>query len=359
MRPEVISFVPGPAHVRREVLAAMATPPLPHRSEEFRALVGRVQRALGVLLETAAPVFPVLASATAALEIALRSVARSRVLVVVNGSFADRLTRIAASIGLEVEPLAVPGGDPVEPGLVERALAQGGFDTVAFVHCETSTGALSDLAAVADVVKARPGTALVVDAVSSLGGVPIAFDSLGPEVVLVAATGKALACPPGMAIVAASPGAVERARSSTRVGFATGLADMAEWHRRGETPSTPNTSLFHALDVQLPTVLGEGMPARATRHREMAALARGWAEERFAVFTRADAVSPTVTVIENTRAIDVPALLRETERRGFRIANGHGAWAGATFRIGHMGDVTFDDVRALLAVLDESLAAIA
>jgi aspartate aminotransferase-like enzyme len=352
----VISFVPGPTHVRDEVLAAMARPPVPHRSEEFRQVVRRVQRGLGDLLATRSAVFPLLGSATSGIEVALAGVARSRVLVVANGSFAERMGAIAAALGLEVEVLTLPAGDPVTADLVERSLAAGSFDTVGLVHVETSTGAISDLAALADVVRARSGTALVADCVSSLGGVAIAFDRLGPEAVLVAATGKALACPPGMAIVAASPGAVERARGSSRGGFATHLARLAEFHARGETPQTPNEALWFALDVQLRRVLAEGMPARAARHVAMAARVQRWAEERFAVLAGSAARSPTVTAVENTRGLDVPRLLAAVERRGFRIADGHGALAGATFRIGHMGDVTVEETEALLAALDESVA---
>jgi aspartate aminotransferase-like enzyme len=97
------------------------------------------------------------------------------------------------------------------------------------------------------------------------------------------------------------------------------------------------------------------MPARAARHREMARLVQAWATERFAVFARDGARSPTVTAVENTRGIDVPRLLAAVERRGFRIADGHGALAGATFRVGHMGDVTVAETQALLAALDEAV----
>jgi aspartate aminotransferase-like enzyme len=336
----------------------MATPPCPHRSDAFRQVVRRVHRGLGLLLQTGSPVFPVLGSATAGVELALRGVARSRVLVVANGSFGERMAAIAASLGLEVETLSLPAGDPVDPDLVSRSLAAGAFDPVGFVHVETSTGVLSDLVAIADAVRARPGVALLIDAVSSLGGVEIAFDRLGPEAVLVAATGKALACPPGMAIVAASPGAVERARTSDRAGFALHLARLADFHGKGDVPYTPNMALFAALDRQLPRVLTEGMPARAARHGEMARLVEAWADERFAVLARPGARSPTVTAIENTRALDVPRLLAAVERRGFRIADGHGALAGATFRIGHMGDVTVAETKTLLAAMDEAIAEI-
>ena len=350
-----ISFVPGPSHVRDEILAAMATAPVPHRSDAFRQVVRRVQRGLGLLLQTGSPVFPVLGSATGAVELALRGVARQRVLILTNGSFGERMAAIASSLALDVETLALPAGDAVEPGLVARALDAGSFDTVGVVHVETSTGVVSDVFAIADVVRTRPRVALIVDAVSSLGGVDIAFDRLGPEAVLVSATGKALACPPGMAIVAAAPEAVERARSSERAGFALNLARLAEFHGKGDVAYTPNAALFHALDRQLPRILTEGMPAREARHREMAARVQSWASERFALLARDGARAPTVTAIENTRGLDVTTLLAAVERRGFRIADGHGALAGATFRIGHMGDVTMEETDALLAAVTEAV----
>lgn len=357
----LLSFTPGPVHVRDAVLAAMATPPLPHRSEEFRAVVRRVQAGLAAVLGTRSPVVPVLASATGAFETALAAVARRRVLALVNGSFGARWATVAAALGFDVEPLAFPAGEPVDPDAVARALASAGatsIDTVTFVHSETSTGALSDLPAVAAAARAR-GAALVVDAVSSYGALAIDFDALGPEVVLVGATGKGLACPPGMAVLAVAPGAAERARTSAHPSSTLRLDSLLAWHARGETPQTPSSALFHALDVQLAGVLAEGIAAREARHREMSSIANAWAEAAFAVLPRAGARSPAVTVIENTRAIDVPALLADVERRGFRIADGHGGLAGATFRIGHLGDVGVPELRALLAALDAALAAAA
>ena len=349
------SFTPGPVHVRADVLAAMATPPLPHRSDAFRAVVRRVQSGLARVLATRSPVVPVLASATGAFEAALSAVARKRVLALVNGSFGERWAAMGAALGFDVERLAFPPGEPVDPDAVRRALAVGAFDAVTLVHSETSTGALSDLTTIAEVVRARGGAALVVDAVSSFGALAIAFDALGPDVVLVGATGKGLACPPGMSVVAVGPGAAERARTSEARSYALRLDSLLAQHARGETPQTPSTSLFHALDVQLTHVLGEGIAAREARHREMAATAQAWAARRFAVLPREGARSPAVTVIENTVALDVPRLLAAVERRGFRIADGHGALAGATFRIGHLGDVTPADLARLLPALDEAV----
>ncbi len=355
MGDRVVSFVPGPAHVTDEVLRAMAQPPIPHRCAEFRALLTRVQDALATLLETRAAVFPVLASGTMALETALRGVARRRVLVASGGAFGERLARIAEAVGLSTERVGVPPGWPIDPEIVERALATGAFDTVAVVHCETQTGALSDVAAIGAVVAAHAGTALVVDAVSSFGGVELAFDDLGPEAVLVSVSGKALACPPGISLMAVSDAAAERAQGAAHGGFALRLETLVRRARRGETPQTPSTPVLYALDVQLPRILAEGLPARAARHARMAARVVAWAEERCEVLARADARSPTVTTIANTTGLDVSALLAATLRRGFRIAGGYGDLADATFRIGHMGDVTPAQTAALLCALDEAL----
>src|SRR5688572_10913959 len=106
----VVAFTPGPVHVRDEVLAAMASPPLPHRSAEFVAVWRRVQSRLSTLLATRSPVVPVLASGTTALEVALAGVARRRALVLVNGSFGERIAATAGALGLDVEALTLPPG---------------------------------------------------------------------------------------------------------------------------------------------------------------------------------------------------------------------------------------------------------
>ncbi len=353
---EILSFVPVPAHVRPAIPAVMATPPLPHRSAAFREVVARVHRGLAALLETSAPVFPVLACGTGALETALRGVARRRVLCLSSGAFGDRLSEIARALGLDVEAIPVPWGEPMTPDVLERALEHDAtIDTVALVHSETATGVLCDVEALADVVASRPGTALVVDAVSSLAGVHLRFDRLGPAAVLAATTGKCLACPPGMSVLAVGPEAAERARDAEPGGYALDLARLLEYHADDQVPQTPATPLFHALDAQLERILAEGMEARAVRHRAMAARVQAWAEERFAVFAAEGARSPTVTAIENTRALDVPALLRDLEPRGYRIADGYATLAGATFRIGHMGDLTVAETEGLLTALDDVL----
>jgi aspartate aminotransferase-like enzyme len=350
-----LRFVPGPAHVRPDVLAAMARPPVPHRSAEFEQMLGRVQSGLAKLLGTRSAVFPVLGSSTTSLETALRGIARRRVLVPSNGAFSERLAKSAAAIGLSVETLAVPPGDAIEPDLVQRALSAGHFDTVAVVHNATCSGVISDVVGIAAAVRNAPGVALVVDAVSSFGGVDLSFDDLGPDAVLISTTSKCLSCPPGGSILAVAPGARERAAAAEGAGHALSLTRLLENHDKGRAPNTPNTALTCALDVQVAAVLTETLPERARRHSAMARLVQEWAEEHFAVLARPGARSPTVTAIENTRGLDIARLRAAVRTRGFEIAGGYGVLKDATFRIGHMGDVTVDDTHALLAALDAAL----
>lgn len=352
----MLSFVPGPSHVRPIVRRAMSGQPLPHRSAAFRAVVRRVQANLSGMLQTTAPVIPVLASGTTAIETTLRALARRRVLALVGGAFADRTACMAAALGLSVETLTVPPGDVVAPEAVERALAGSDFDTVTVVHSETSTGALADVAAIAAVVAAHPGTALVVDSVSGIGAVDLDFDTLGPTAALISVTGKALACPPGMSLIALGPAAAERAQLAEGDGFALRLASLLDRHAAGDTPHTPNTPLFHALDLQLTRILDEGVAARAARHAAMAARVQAFGEEHLDILARAGSRSPSVSALENTRGLDVPAVLAEMERRGYRLAAGYGALKGATFRIGHLGDLTVTETDAMLAELTDVIA---
>ena len=352
---ETLSFVPGPSHVRPIVRERMAVQPLPHRSAAFRAVVGRVQANLGRLLRTDAPVVPLLGSGTTAIETVLRAVARRRVLALVGGAFAQRIANMSTALGLETETLTVPPGDVVAPEAVARALESGSFDTVTVVHSETSTGALSDVGGIAEVVAGHAGVALVVDAVSSIGAVDLAFDDLGPRAALVSVTGKALACPPGMSIVAVSAGAAERAGSAAEGDFALRLDSLLARHAKGDTPHTPNTPLFGALDLQLERILDEGVAVRAARHEEMAGLVRTFAEERLGVLAQEGARSPSVTAVENTTGLDCDALLGRMEERGFRLAAGYGALRGATFRVGHLGDLSVGETEQMLGALAEEL----
>jgi predicted phosphoserine aminotransferase len=348
-------FLPGPTYVLHRVREAQRRHPVGHRSAAFRAAYGEVAVGLQEVFRTARPVVVATASATLLMEAAIASTVERRALHLVNGAFSGRFQAISRGLGRDSDHLTVPLGQAVEPELLRAALRRARYDVVTVAHGETSTGVLSPLTELAQVVREESDALLVVDAVSSLGGAPVETDAWGLDVVLTASQ-KALALPPGLAFASVSQRAEERMARVERRGFYTDLRRYLEKHREGGTITTPAVTLFWALALQLPAVLAEGMPARWQRHAELQRRTLDWAAAR-----RLDAPadprrrSPTVTTLGAPNGGSAPALVRELAARGFTVGGGYGEWKESTFRIGHMGEVRASDLDGLLATLDEVL----
>jgi predicted phosphoserine aminotransferase len=351
-------FLPGPSYVLHRVRAAQERQPVGHRSAAFREAYDRVAAGLQAVFRTRRPVVTATASATLLMEAALASTVERRALHLVNGAFSGRFQGIARGLGRESDHLTVPLGQAVEPELLRAALRRGRYDVVTVAHSETSTGVLSPLAELAQVVREESDALFVVDAVSSLAGAPVEPEAWGLDVVLTASQ-KALALPPGLAFATVSERAEERMARVERRGFYTDLLRYLEKHREGGTITTPAVTLFWALALQLESVLAEGMEARWRRHAELQRRTLAWAAER-GLDAPADARrrSPTVTTLAAPPGGSAPALVRALAARGFTVGGGYGEWKEGTFRIGHMGEVQPSDLEGLLAALDEVLEAV-
>jgi aspartate aminotransferase-like enzyme len=283
------------------------------------------------------------------------------VLALVSGAFGERFARIAESCGRSVTRLVAPAGSVVDAGEVADALDHGEYDAVTAVHVETSTGAIADVAAYGRVIAARRDVLLLVDAVSSLGGAPVGMDAGGMDIVL-AASQKALALPPGLSFIATSERSMARARALPDRGLALDVVRMDAYWRQGETAGTPAIPQLFALDAQLEAIAREGVAARYRRHERMARAVEGWVEgagrERgVRMLARAGVRAPTVSCLEISG--DAPLLVQLLRERGFEVGAGYGALAASTIRIGHMGDHTVREVTALLGALEGALAALA
>ena len=114
--------------------------------------------------------------------------------------------------------------------------------------------------------------------------------------------------------------------------------------------------MLYALDYQLDRILEEGVQARYRRHREMGDLVRSWAREHLGLFAEPGFYSDTITVIER-KGIDFSKLNKGLKEKGYEISNGYGAIKETTFRIGHMGDLTVDEIKGLLEAMDEVMEA--
>src|ERR1051325_8056980 len=175
-------FVTGPTWVRPEILQEMARPMIGHRGAEFRELYARIAADLKPLFATAHDAFVMTATGTALMEASLVNCVKRRLLVTTCGAFSERWSAIAESLGLEVDKLSVEWGQAIDPEDLADHLASRKvhYDAVTLTHNETPPGVTNDIAALARAVRAEsPDTLVLVDAVSSLAGIPLRFDLIG------------------------------------------------------------------------------------------------------------------------------------------------------------------------------------
>lgn len=357
-------FLPGPTEVRAEVLSGMLRPMIPHRGAEFEELFARLQAGLRAIFVTERPVFVSSSSATGLMEAAVRCAPPGAVLSLVNGAFSARFAEIAASCGHETDIMEAPWGSTVELEEVERRLAARRYASVTVVHSETSTGALTDVRAVAEVAH-RYGALCLVDSVSGVGGAPLLTDEWKLDFALTGSQ-KALALPPGLAFGVASERYMAQAATASSRGKYFDVVEFARYLERDETPNTPAISLLYALEVQLAALAGEGLEHRWARHATMARETWDWADSfaarhdvELSVLAPQESRSPTVSTIVLPERLRGPAVVEAVADRGFTIGAGYGKLKERTVRIGHMGDHDSTTLRACLDACGDAIVQLA
>jgi aspartate aminotransferase-like enzyme len=348
-------FIPGPTHVRDEILQAQAAPMIGHRASEYSDLQLEVTPKVQQLLYTRQRVYLYACSSTGAMEGSVRQASTKRVLNTVCGAFSERWHEITRENGVPCDKLEAPLGRAVTPDSVDQALSSGEYDAITVVMNETATGVMNPVKDIAALIHAKyPDLLILVDAVSCMAGVKIEFDAWGLDVCL-AGVQKCFALPPGLTVCAVSDRARQKAKQVPFPGHYFAYAQMDKRYEKGQTPATPAISLIQALNQQMDDILAEGLENRWQRHREMAAFVQDWARRNFALYSDERYLSQTVTNITNTRGISVGNLNSELGKRGAMISNGYGDLKDKTFRIAHMGDLTMKDMRWLLGQIDDIL----
>lgn len=346
-------WIPGPVELDPEVAAALAAPVIPHHSTAGYALAEALQHGLRAVFGTRAPVLLATASATAMMEAAVRSGVRRRLLAVVGGTFGERFATIAERCGKEVVRVTM---DPAQPFDVDRVAARcdATIDAVSLVHVETSTGALAPVAAAIAALGGNRDLVTIVDAVASLGGMPVDPEAWGADFVL-AAPQKALAAPPGLAFAVASARFLERARTLPDRGLYLDVLNLHRCAAEGRFPQTPAINACQALRVQLERILGHGLSRRHDTHRAMRERMEHWVhhEAPFEFIAPVGARADTVSALRLTAGKGAGEIVARLARDGFAIAPGNDEALDRVIRIGHMGDVTPDQLDHLLATLDE------
>ena len=348
-------FIPGPTHVREEILAAQTAPMIGHRAKDYSDLQAAVTPKLQNLLYTQQPVFLYASSGTGLMEGSIRQTVLKRALITVCGAFSKRWLEVARGNGIPSDSLEVEMGQGFTPEMIDTALSAGDYDVLTVTFNETSTGVMNPLQEIAAMVREKyPDVLVLVDAVSGMAGAKIEFDAWGVDVAF-ASSQKCFALPPGLTIAAVSERAFERARQVPNRGYYFDFIDMLKYYERNQTPATPAISLIYALNQQMDDILAEGLDNRWARHIEMAEIVRAWARQHWALFPDERFLSSTVTTITNTRGISVGDLNKALAGRGAMISNGYGTLKEKAFRIAHMGDITVADIRWLLAQIDDIL----
>jgi aspartate aminotransferase-like enzyme len=352
-------LTPGPTPVPPEVLAALAEPVIHHRSPDFASVFGLAQERLREVFRTEREVLVFTSSGTGAFESAIVNLLSpgQRVLAVSQGEFGERWQAMASAFGCDVVPLAYAWGESPRPDDLRRALDESGADTVLLVHSETSTGVVCDLEPLL-AVSGEAGALSVVDAISSLGAVPLETDAWGADVV-VTGSQKALMTPPGLAFAAVSEHAWARTETATLPRFYWDWARHRRVQTKGSTPFTPATSIVVALVEALGLVLEDGLEAAFARHRALGRACRAGIKaiglELYSPDDDSAAVLTGALTPDGVDAVELRLALRD--RHGITIAGGHGDLAGRLFRIGHIGYVRVEDIAAGLIAIEEELQA--
>ena len=350
--------IPGPTPVPPRVLEASARPMINHRGREFVSILERVTKRLKEFFLTQNDLFILTTSGTGAMETTVVNTLSpgDRVLVISIGAFGDRFANIAEAYGAVVSRLDYEWGKAADPEDVRRALAADPtIKAVLVTHNETSTGVTNPLEDIAKVVR-EFDKLLLVDAVSSLSAIPVRTDDWGLDFV---ATGsqKGWMVPPALAMVSVSPRAWEAHAQAKMPRYYFDITAAKNYLERGQTPWTPAVSVFFGLDLALEMMAQEGLENIFARHRRLGQFTRDgvkalglqlFADERFA--------SDTVTAVKVPEGVDGKTLNRLCEDEyDLIIAGGQAKLAGKIFRIGHLGFVSEEDVKAALDVLAKAL----
>ncbi len=348
--------------VHPRVLKAMSTPLLGHLDPEFLTIMNEVQAQLRAVFQTGNP-FTIAVSGTgsAGMEAALVNLIEPGdiVIVGVNGVFGSRMADIVGRCGGSAVKVEAPWGQVVDPQRVEEALKrEPRVKAVALVHAETSTGAHQPLEAMGGLCR-RYGALVVVDAVTSLGGVPVEVDAWGIDA-CYSGTQKCLSCPPGLSPLTLSPRALEaiKARKGKVQSWYLDLSLIADYWAEGKRAyhHTAPISMVYALREALRLVLEEGLELRFARHRRnSAALMAGLSALGCAPQAQDGHRLPTLNCVRVPDGMDEAAVRKALLAEfGIEIGGGLGPLARKVWRIGLMGESSrHEHVVTLLSALEQ------
>ncbi|MCG9964798.1 pyridoxal-phosphate-dependent aminotransferase family protein [Shewanella cutis] len=364
--PRRILMGPGPSDVYPEVLAAQARPTVGHLDPLFVAMMDELKSLIQYAFQTKNEMtMAVSAPGSAGMETCFVNLVEpgEKVIVCRNGVFGERMRQNVERVGAIAVLVDNEWGTPVDPVAVEAALkANPDAKFLAFVHAETSTGALSDAKTLCALAK-QYGCLSIVDAVTSLGGVELRVDEWGIDAIY-SGSQKCLSCVPGLSPVSFSPAAVEKLKNRktpVQSWFLDQSLVMAYWTSAGGKRSYHHTApvnALYALHESLRLLAEEGLENAWKRHQDMHLVLRAGLEKLGLKFVVAEASRlPQLNAIYIPEGVDDAAVrTRLLKDYNLEIGAGLGALAGKAWRIGLMGfGARRENVALCLRALEEVL----
>lgn len=350
-------FIPGPVSVRKDVLDVMASSIISHRTSDASLLQKNISEKLQKLWNTDNAILLSTSSGSGLMEGAIRSLTKKRAAVFSSGVFGRRWHDMARFNNVACDIFENEWGKTVDPLRIREVLKTGKYDVFTITHNETSTGVMNPIYEVGEVAKDFPDILFLADTVSSSAGVKIDVSKCGADLVLTSSQ-KCLGLPPGFSMCCVSQKALERAKEVEFRGWYFDILALYKFTKDHDYqyPSTPSVSHMMALDYQLDYIFNkEGIENRYKRHEDMAKATRAWAKKYFDLFPAEEVCSNTITCVKNTRNVDIANLNKELEKRGMLISNGYADLKDITFRIGHMGDTSMEDMEELFYNINDIL----
>lgn len=355
--------IPGPVTIPEDILDVMDQQMIDHRGPQFAAIQNRVVNNLKTSFQTKNDMLLFTSSGTGGLESAVINTLSpgDEVLAFVAGEFGERIAKIATTFGANVTKIKFDNGQGIDPDRVAQELKNNPkAKAVIVTHNETSTGIMHPLKEISNAVRANSDAVFIVDGVSSMLTADAQIDNWGIDV-MVSASQKAWACPPGVAMISVSERAWQANANAKTPRYYFDWTETKNWLEKGQTPFTPAVSVYYALDLALQKIQDEGLQNVFARHARIAALTREQAKAMgFRMFGDERYASNAVTALYAPEGIDTEAL-RKAAREDYEliIGGGQGPMRGKIIRIGHLGWVKDQEIYDCFAAIGHIMEKVA
>ena len=353
--------IPGPVPLPEEVLEIASRQMINHRGPEYADMLERMSENLRTVLMTKNDVYFITSSGTGAMETSVFNTISpgDKVLAIIIGFFGIRFAEIVEAVGADVTKLEFPLGQAADIDVLREALrAEPNYKAVILTHNESSSGVSNPLQEICKTVHDESDALILVDAVSSAGGMPIAVDAWGIDV-LATASQKSWVSPPGIAMVSFSQKAWQAYETCTTPRYYFDMQQYEDFLQIGQPPFTPCETAMFTLDVGLQSMVDEGIENVFGRHHEIAEHTRNGAEKLgLEILPERRFASDTLTAIKLPEGLDGKAFVSKVlSDHNVVLGGGQGELTGKIFRIGHMGWVEKDHIDEALDAAESTLKA--